>query len=53
MLRYINFHICIYKHVITVTGYYTSTQACILGPDFALVNTTVRFEVNVDSLVSA
>ena len=53
MLRYINFYICIYKHVITVIGYYTPTQACILGPNFASVNTTVRFEVNAGSLVSA
>ena len=42
--------IIIYAYVITVTGE-TTTHASISGPDFALVNTRIKFEVHAELLV--
>ena len=40
----------IYKHIIIVTGNMIS-YSYISGPNFVMVNNSVRFEVNADPLV--
>ena len=43
--------ITIYTYVITVTGE-TTTHASISGPNFALVNTRIKFQVYTELLVN-